>query len=206
MNVLITAATELEIAPFAKKNKSAELFIHGVGATHAIYALSKKLNTAYDLVIQAGIAGSFSREIYLGETVLVKRDGFADMGLLQQGKLSSIFEMGLAGENEFPYHNAFLENKHPILKTNVIKTVNAVTVNLINTDENYTQLLREKYQADIETMEGAALHYVCLYQKIPFLQLRSISNYVGERDKGKWKLDEAIHNLCFHLEELVNRF
>ncbi len=44
-------------------------------------------------------------------------------------------------------------------------------------------------------MEGAALHYVCLQEQIPFVQIRSVSNYVGERDKTKWKMKEAIENL-----------
>ena len=52
-------------------------------------------------------------------------------------------------------------------------------------------------------MEGAALHYVCLSEKIPFLQLRSVSNYVGERDKSKWALREAIMNLNIELQRLI---
>ena len=30
---------------------------------------------------------------------------------------------------------------------------------------------------------------------IPFLQIRAVSNYIGERDKEKWKMKEAINNL-----------
>jgi len=66
------------------------------------------------------------------------------------------------------------------------------------------QLINE-FDADIESMEGAALHYVCLQENIPFLQVRSVSNYVGERDKTKWKMKEAIHNLNTELSKLINR-
>jgi futalosine hydrolase len=41
-------------------------------------------------------------------------------------------------------------------------------------------------------MEGACLHYVGRTANIPFLQIRAISNYVGERDKSKWQIKEAI--------------
>ena len=41
-------------------------------------------------------------------------------------------------------------------------------------------------------MEGAALHYVCREMNIPFLQIRAASNYIGERDKEKWQMKEAI--------------
>ncbi len=53
----------------------------------------------------------------------------------------------------------------------------------------------EKFGAEVESMEGAAFHYVCLQQKINFLQLRSISNRVGERDKSKWKLKRQLKTL-----------
>ena len=62
----------------------------------------------------------------------------------------------------------------------------------------------QSFNADIETMEGAALHYVCLQEHIPFLQIRSISNHVGERDKTKWKIKEAIENLNKELQILIN--
>jgi futalosine hydrolase len=52
-------------------------------------------------------------------------------------------------------------------------------------------------------MEGAALHYVALMEKIPFLQLRSLSNFVGERDKNKWLMKEAIINLNLELQSLI---
>ena len=64
-------------------------------------------------------------------------------------------------------------------------------------------MTKEKFSADIETMEGAAFHYVCLHQQINFLQLRSISNIVGERDKTKWKTKEAINNLNDELFKII---
>jgi futalosine hydrolase len=44
-------------------------------------------------------------------------------------------------------------------------------------------------------MEGAALHYMGRDLNIPFIQIRAVSNYVGERNKAKWKMNEAIYNL-----------
>jgi len=52
-------------------------------------------------------------------------------------------------------------------------------------------------------MEGAAFHYVCLQQHIPFIQIRSISNIVGVRDKNKWKMKEAIESLNKKLIETI---
>ena len=83
-------------------------------------------------------------------------------------------------------------------------SVKSITVNKISDSALQKQQLLSNFNADIETMEGAALHYVCLQEKIPFLQIRSISNYVGERDKSKWYMKEAIKNLNNTISKLIN--
>jgi futalosine hydrolase len=52
-------------------------------------------------------------------------------------------------------------------------------------------------------MEGAAVHYVCVREKIPFVQIRSISNYIGDRNKKNWKIKEAVGTLNTELIRLV---
>ena len=56
---------------------------------------------------------------------------------------------------------------------------------------------------EIESLEGAAFHFVCLHEQLPFLQLRAISNIVGERNKKNWHLKEAVHNLNNKLITLI---
>jgi futalosine hydrolase len=53
-------------------------------------------------------------------------------------------------------------------------------------------------------MEGASLHYMGRDLTIPFIQIRAVSNYVGERDKSKWKTQEAIYNLNETLLEFLD--
>ena len=57
------------------------------------------------------------------------------------------------------------------------------------------EIRTDKYKSQIESMEGAALHYIGRDLSIPFIQIRAVSNYVGERNKAKWKMQEAIYNL-----------
>ncbi len=57
----------------------------------------------------------------------------------------------------------------------------------------------------VESMEGAALHYVCLMENIPFLQIRTVSNLMGERDKTRWKIKEAIKSLNESLVYLIQK-
>jgi futalosine hydrolase len=54
-------------------------------------------------------------------------------------------------------------------------------------------------------MEGAGLHYTCRMLQIPFLQLRGISNLVGERNKENWKISLAIEQVNQSLIRLLTR-
>jgi futalosine hydrolase len=53
----------------------------------------------------------------------------------------------------------------------------------------------DRYDCCVESMEGAAFHYVCLQEGMPFAQVRAISNYVTPRDKSQWQMKDAIVNL-----------
>ena len=204
MNLLIVAATQFEIEPFLKEKNNAEILITGVGIPATIFHLTKKLlEKKYDLIIQAGIAGAFNERFNLAETILVKEDAFADLGIEEKGKFKTLFETGFLGKNDFPYTNGWLINNHPFFEKNKLPVAKGITVNKISDDHFHNQSNKQNFSADIESMEGAAFHYACLQQKINFLQLRSISNVVGERDKTKWKVKKAIENLNNELLKII---
>ena len=76
MNVLIVVATKLEItSDEIKKNPT---LITGVGMVNtAIYLTKEFAKKKYDLVINMGVAGSFSKELKNGEVVEVVEDNFS---------------------------------------------------------------------------------------------------------------------------------
>ena len=203
--ILLIAATEFEIPLFThQENQQQDILITGVGAAATLYHLQKRLQQIdYDLVIQAGIAGTFNTDLNLGEVVLVGQDTFGDLGMEEKNTFTSIFKSGFVDENEFPFENGWLKNKHELLQQSSLKIVNAVTVNKVSDSILQKQQLINTFDPQVESMEGAAFHYVCLQEKIPFIQIRSISNYVGERDKTKWKIKDAITNLNNELGKLV---
>lgn len=205
MQILVIAATELEIAPFTAQNTTADILITGVGVPATLYHIQKCMQQkSYDMLIQAGIAGSFNTTIALAQTVLIKQDCFADLGIEEKGNYSPVFETGLADANTFPYTGGWLVNPGEYLTYTGLPVLKAITVNKISDSALQKQQYIHSFNADLESMEGAALHYVCLQEKIAFLQIRSVSNYVGERDKTKWKMKEAINNLNDELSKLIN--
>jgi futalosine hydrolase len=76
-----------------------------------------------------------------------------------------------------------------------MRAVSGITVNTVHGDEESIARVRERFDPDVETMEGAAFMYACLIHGVPFAQVRAVSNMVERRNRAAWKLDEAISNL-----------
>jgi futalosine hydrolase len=213
MNILLTAATAKEIEPFfeyyrnSKRLLNIDILITGIGLTAATYHLLKQIHLKRpDLVIQAGVAGCFDKKIPLGTVVIVKKETIADQSVIELKKLRTLFDLKLVPYDQFPFKNGWLENDHEILKNIQLKKINAISVNEITTAPQRVKFYTDSFKPVTESMEGAALHYTCLMEKIPFLQLRSISNYIAERDKKKWNMTKSIINLnkkLIHLMEAI---
>ena len=205
MQILLIAATAPEIEPFTAANSQIDVLITGVGIPSTIYHLQKSIQQFdYDCIIQAGIAGCFANDIELGKVVLVQQDSFADLGIEEKGIYNPIFKTAFAGKDEFPFTDGWLVNSNETFLNTRLQKVKAITINKVSDSELQKQQFINTFNADIESMEGAALHYVCLQEGIPFIQIRSISNHVGERNKTKWKIKEAIENLNAELQILIN--
>ena len=211
MRLLLCAATPFEIAPvveFIKEQNfpGIEVLITGVGMTAATYTLTKSvLGKRPDFILQAGVAGCLDEALPLTRIVLVEHETIGDLGVMQQGKFNSLFDLGLLNKNDPPWKDGKLSNNIESLSQTGLTIVNGVTVNEISTDRERIQFYREELGASIESMEGAALHYVALMENIRFLQIRSLSNFAGERDKSKWVMDMAIANLNLELQRMFTK-
>ena len=213
MDILIAAATEHEVAItrrylsekiYQRKDCNVHILITGVGLVNTTYVLSKYFSKDKpDMAIQAGIGGSFHPFYPPGSVVVVREEVFGDLGVEEDRAFKDIFDMNLA-DNIFPFSEKMLVNTHTsLLNTVKLKPVRGVSINEITTDEQRIQQMMRKYNVMVESMEGAAFHYLCLQEYIPFVQLRAISNFVGERDKTKWQMREAIENLNRELIALL---
>jgi futalosine hydrolase len=212
-NILIVAATAKEIKPFIELTRTgninnADILISGIGLTASTYQLAKQLALKkYDLVIQAGVAGCFDLKIPLGAVVAVKQDAIADQSVVELARLKTLFDLNLVPQDQYPYKKGWLINTNKeVLKKTRLKTVKGISVNQISTSKQMIEFYREAFDPVTESMEGAALHYVCLLENIPFLQIRSISNYVGERNKKKWDMMDSIANLNDTLLKTINNY
>ncbi len=214
MHILVTAATSFEIGTAAdfieqqrhKSGHDTQTAITGIGSMATAYSLMRQIGRRRpSLIIQAGIGGCFTGK-KPGETVVIGKEIPADLGVYEHNRFKSIFDLQLANPDAAPYSNASLPNPYEsLLSLTSLEAVTAITVNEISTDKERIAWYQQNLAPVVESMEGAALHYVCLQEKVPFLQLRTVSNDIGERDKTKWDIKKAILNLNEELISLMNK-
>lgn len=212
MNILVCAATSFELASFMKhidqiaeqksyleyKINGHSIFplVTGIGAMQTAFAISRhpKIHQIH-FAVNAGLAGSFDKGLPLGEVVEVSKDRFADLGTEEaDGTLIDGFDLELQEPDQYPFANGWIENNTPPYDPKLPKAI-GLTVNKVSGTSLSIALLKDKYDADIESMEGAGFLYACKMLNIPCVQIRALSNYVEPRNKNNWKVELAIERL-----------
>jgi futalosine hydrolase len=190
-------------------NLEISVLVTGVGSAATGWAVRQWVfeNGKPDLAINGGIAGSYQDEYDIGDVVMPVTDCFADSGIEDGENFLTLYEAGLAGADKFPFQKGLLyaANRYSMQMKSLLKSVKAITVNTATGSENTRIKLLNKYNPDIETMEGATFFYICIRENIPFLALRAISNKVEPRDKSKWDIATALDNLSGKLGEVLIR-
>ena len=191
-NIVIVTPTERESVFFVKNGIRV---VHcGVGMAECAAATARLLASAKpDLVILAGVAGTYTDEIELGETVVVASETIADLGRHSE----KTDEEG--GEREFI--PLFQKTYHVPVVPEGYKAVRSNTVNVAGG----LLSVPVPIEAEIENMEGAAFLAVCAAMGVSAMEVRSISNRVGQRIRSK-NMEIAANRLAIDLEQIVNRY
>ena len=211
--ILIVSSTEFEVKKVLQKldfqveinkglksylfeNLKIDVLISGIGIPMTSYKLTKTVfDKKYVFVINAGICGSFNPKFSNGTCVNVVQDEFADLGITNfDNSFKTMFEEGFIPKNEHPFINGKLISKNSAYKCK-LPQVTGITVNAVSGNEIQIQMRKQNFSADIETMEGAAVAYICLSEGIDFIQIRSVSNPVELRNKDNWDISLAIESL-----------
>ena len=190
MKILLVVATKLEI--IEEKFKNCDVIITGAGMVNTTFSLTKRLSKrSYDLVINMGVAGSFSDKIKIGDVVEVVEDIFSEIGH-EDGNIFSEFT------------NFRIENSFKVEGKTKLKKAKGITVNTVHGNEKTITEMRSRLNPDVESMEGAACFMVCEKFEIPSIQIRAISNKVEKRNIENWNLDLAISNLNTEVEKIID--
>jgi len=209
---LLVTATGLEAAPLKNAlpwqplpfplGELSELPARGVYLAHLGVA---KVNMAAGLalalhtlsperVVQFGIGGAFAGSgLELGQVAVATQETHLDTGVQLENDWHDMTTLGfpLLG----PYYNTFPTDAE---LTRTLAALTGAVPCTFGTSETVTgsssggEVLRERFGVAVESMEGAAAAQVCAAFGVPFAELRGVSNVVGERDKTRWVLPEAV--------------
>lgn len=224
-DILIVAATYGEVEFLigkGEKNRHQELFsiinrpgmrvdllVTGVGIASTTYHLARRLAAqTYTLIINVGIAGVLGGELTPVRLVRVMSDRFADFGVDDRGVFRDVVEIGLVKPNGFPYRKGLLKPVCSIKPASfqLLIPVNGITVQTVTGSNKSAKRLLERYGPSVETMEGAAVFYTAMMERVECVQVRSISNRVTNRDRESWKTREAIDALEGFLTLMLTEF
>jgi futalosine hydrolase len=129
----------------------------------------------------------------LGEVVAINEEVWGDLGVWEDLRFKTVFDLGLAGRNDPPFFNGMLINPYErLLGLSALRQVRSVTVNEITTHPGRVDWYQQNLKPVVESMEGGALHYVCLQENIAFDRptdcLRQDLTYIKRFDKDKIRL------------------
>ena len=222
MKVLIVAATSMEVkllvdelekvdemTHFLKTYKLCEtevdILITGIGTTFTAFHLTNALREKkYDRIVNMGIAGSLTYDLKIGEVVNVISEEFADLGIEKNNEFLTLFEAGFIDVNDFPFD-------HGVIKASdafdwiALRNVRGITSNRSYGRKNSIAELKQKFNAHVESMEGAAVLYVCNWFGVDCYQVRAISNYVEPRDSAKWNIPLALDKLKETMMDILKK-
>ncbi|MEZ5019902.1 MAG: hypothetical protein R2756_07235 [Bacteroidales bacterium] len=185
-----------------------DIIVTGVGGAAMSWALQKRLNPGVihqrlmpgsmpALVIGAGIAGSYKADLPVGTVVTTGSDCFADMGVDDNGSFKSLFHAGLSDPDIAPFTDGRIlcKGKWYELAAGMLPEATGATVNMSSGSQAVIDRIREIWNPDIETMEGAWLAYNCAMAGVPWIAVRAVSNMVEPRNLKNWDIPLALRNL-----------
>jgi futalosine hydrolase len=181
-------------------------------AAHILTCLLEAVTPPPLLVVQVGIAGALlgggsEPAMAVGDIVLATQEAYSDTGSSSPDGWLSAAELGLpiacVDGNElagrFPLDAGLVLAAAQAIEAidwpgtrPVILRGPCVTASRATGLRSEAEATARRWSALAESMEGAAAAHMCALYKVPFLEIRGISNMVDDRDRGAWEVDRAV--------------
>lgn len=188
------------------------VLVTGPGIVNTAQALTVALERFQPrLIIQTGIAGVFEQAgLEPGDIGIAEWETYVHTGVedpqISHGVTPLPFDLipGIpeSRQGRFPVsqeyadlalkilNQGFSREKLKVMKAGII-TVSTVTAS----DATAQRLFLNFHQPCMEAMEGAAAAQVAALYKVNFMEIRTGSNRVGNRDKPLWQIPLAVNRL-----------
>jgi len=168
------------------------------------YPLIANAQKRIDRVVLVGIGGAFQKEIELGSVVVGDRTRCVDVGIPSKlDEWTVIFKdaefISDLPEEENPEQESddeMASDEYPLLElpqfANERKGLILSVATCSKSPETAADRLNRFPDAVIEEMESYSIAVACRKLHLPLAVIRGVSNYVGERDKSKWRVKESL--------------
>ncbi|MBC2715613.1 MAG: futalosine hydrolase [Desulfobacteraceae bacterium] len=194
-------------------NVHVKLLASGPGIVNTAQALTAMIESAQPrLIVQTGCAGAFRQSgLKIGDIGIATQEIDIHTGLESSSESCVADELPFAlikttknkseeVKNRYPINDDLVNHAYQILQSDKIslnfqiKKGVFITVSTITTTNKRADALLKKFNPCMEQMEGAAAAHIAIIYNIPFIEIRSASNFVGKRDTDLWDLDLAFKN------------
>jgi|KBSSwiStaDraftv2_1062776.scaffolds.fasta_scaffold88776_3 futalosine hydrolase len=196
--LLVVTAVEAERAAVADAlgqaadAAAADVVAVGVGPAAAAAGTSALLAAGgYDIVINAGIGGGFG-PLVPGDIAVSSGIVFADLGA-ETPEFESAGSLGF-GVDHYAVDNLLADRVAALTNAYLGTALTVATVT--GTAATAAALLARHTGAVSEGMEGAGVAAAAAMHGIRVVEIRAISNPVGPRDRGAWRIPLALRALA----------
>ena len=204
------------------KDINAQFLVTDPGIVNTVQALTAVIEHKQPrFIIQTGCAGAFRKSgLHKGDIGIAEQETYIHLGIEPENENQPIKELpfSLMTQNNlnikhcYPINPVLVKKAFNILSgvfiPNIcqVKTGPFITVSTITSTDKKAEKLYKQFTPCMEAMEGSGAAHLSLYYKIPFLEIRAASNYVGKRDKKAWNLPLAFKRCNTAVWELLNNF
>lgn len=200
--VLVVCALREELAGLSER-PYVTLLQSGIGPVEAAIATARALAvTRYSVVINAGIAGGFRDHTSVGESVVVSEEHYVEIGR-EDGGMLDLPSGAMLDDRVISDPRLLAPFKEGLFGSHIGVGVTSATV---TTTDARAALLAKRFDAAVESMEGFAVLRAARRASIPAIEIRGISNLVGDRASNGWDFkagrDAAVRAVDAFLDNL----
>ncbi len=191
-------------APFIWRGRAFIPVVVGIGPVAAALTIGEVLTRHSDAtgVVNLGICGSFDlASLPLGATSVATMEIWPEYGVATSNLSPVSFPHQMLPDVPLnPPNRIRLEPDSEAcamgltLPPHWARTV-SLTVAGVSGDAELAALRHRQHSAHTENMEGFALALAARRHNLPFLEIRTVSNAVGIRDKAAWNFKRALGSL-----------
>jgi futalosine hydrolase len=179
----------------------------GVGVAAAAARTARRLteraftgDPPYDGVISAGIGGAYAGRGAVGDIVVGGRTIAADLGAESPDGYLTLSDLGFGAES-IDSDASLCGRVEAVLPASIHGSVLSLHT-ATGTAARAVELVQRHPDAVAEAMEGWGVATAAADHGVPFVEIRTVSNLVGPRDRSAWRIDLAMGALT-HVGEAL---